>query len=130
MTDDYPAQLRTELTRLRRQHVPFEQAWAEAYKPPAEWGGESMADFLRKHFRAAYNRDSSMKGRCLITETEASAAVRPLPRRFVKPEPDCCRSGDGCSRVPVRGRFGPTFCEQHGAELATMALVPYEDVAA
>ena len=133
-SDTYPATLRVALTFQRRLGTPFDIAWrnvTERIPAPDGWGeshgkDNTLHNFLKRHFRAAYNRDSSMRGRFLPSAPDASRAVRLLPRQFEKPAPDTCRSGDGCSKPAVVGRFGPMFCEGHGRELAAMIMVPYE----
>lgn len=60
----YPARLRHHLQVSRTTRTPFEQAWTHALAAcPIDPDWADCMDFIRDHFRAAYNRDESKRGR-------------------------------------------------------------------
>jgi hypothetical protein len=128
---DYPATLRVELDRHRDNGRPFSLAWGYAlteHPPPEDW--KSTVAFMRTHFQSAYERDDSKRGRFRAPEPEASAVVvHPAPVPVLTAGRQC-QSPDGCARVATRGRFGPTWCDIHGAELERLALSDGERVPA
>lgn len=41
----------------------------------------------------------------------------------IKRDGRSCRSGDGCDKEAMRGRFGPRFCDEHADRLEAISLV-------
>lgn len=115
-----PVVIRVRLEALRELGTPWDRAWPEAIGRKAENSQErELLAFMEKHFRAAYHDSPSRMGRCRVPERDVSHALM-LARRPVDISSDSerCRSGDGCDREAVRGRFRKMWCEHHGAELA------------
>lgn len=124
---DYLASLRESLAEQRRQRVPFEQAWIKArevldpgdfYLGVASKG--ALTRFMRRHFEAAYGGTVCFKvesptasnGAASVAPVQSASRPKSLPR---------CKSGDGCDRNAVRGRFGFKWCDHHGTELERLA---------
>lgn len=129
-----PVKVREELAKHRKARKPFDRAWKAATE-----GFErcEMYDFMRAHFKAAYNGDESPKGRCMVPARDVSSAipVQDFTRPHVSDPPaklavlpraptdsERCRSGDGCDRLAVRGRWGKTFCDYHAQELEGLTV--------
>lgn len=114
-----PVVIRKELARQREKGVGFERAWLEATANVEPSGHpNSLYAFMRKHFRAAYYGDESKQGRSGVPERDVSAAVSKTTG--ITPtvaNHEHCRSGDGCDRLAVRGRFGRKWCDHHADEL-------------
>lgn len=120
--------LREGLTEKRRSGITFERAWAEAITENPVWPEwQGCTDFMLKHFRAAYNRDESTRARFRVPPTDTSAPVVRSPLSRPVRGPARCQWAEGCGEVATRGRFGPTFCDKHGAILEALWMVPGED---
>ena len=124
-----PVAIRKSLAASRARSESFVRAWTTATSELVlDSDGRLVLKFMRKHFDAAYHNDPSPFGRCKVPERDVSAALGSMfPRAAAKPEPsvshdhEFCRSGDGCDRPAVMGRYGRTFCERHGQELEVLA---------
>ena len=123
---DYLPRLANALQAHRRNGATFEAAWAAYMErdpfPPDEFTPATQR-FVCDHFRAAYNRDQSKRGRLNVEHDNVAAVLittRP-PSPLGSDDDPRCKSPDGCDRVATRGRFGLWWCDHHGAELERIA---------
>jgi hypothetical protein len=120
-----PVAIGQSLTAQREQSALWDEAWliATNHRRPSI-DERSLYTFMERNFKAAYYDDASEKGRCRVDERDVSGAiVKGLLRvPVVRTGDGVCRSGDDCSRPATHGRFGPTFCESHHAELQRIAV--------
>lgn len=117
-----PVAIRKALVKHREKGSPWDVAWPDATNHHTVNVDErGLYAFMEKNFRAAYFNTSSSLGRCRVDERDVSAAIGAATRLAPTPTHEFCRSGDGCDRPAVWGRFGRTFCEHHAAELSHIA---------
>lgn len=76
----YAEALRHALEAYRELGLTFDTAWAYATAdhPRPEDPSEPATSWLKRHFRAAYEDDSSRLGRFPVAERDTSEAIKPI----------------------------------------------------
>lgn len=122
---------RRALAFHKRIGTPFEEAWLLVVGPRRgtdERSRESVIGFVKRHWQAAYTDSPAPLGRFAGDEPCAGGTGTRAPVSDRKPGPPLCRSGveGGCRQRATRGRFGPTFCAGHHAELVRLTPEPLQ----
>jgi hypothetical protein len=119
-----PFAIRQALGSSREAGDSWNEAWLAAVgygRSGVDPDGRSLYAFMERHFKAAYLGAPSSLGRWRVADPNVSTAIGRL-HVSAPSNRERCRSGDGCDHLATRGRFGPMWCEPHGAALERLAV--------